>query len=280
MGGNSKIEWTEATWNPVAGCGIVSPGCTNCYAMRMAGRLDAMGQKKYKGLTRKSGGRAKWNGKIHLDRKALNTPFLWKRGKMIFVNSMSDLFHEDVPDNFIFRVFGVMKECRHHTFQILTKRSDRLRNLSSALGWTPNIWMGVSVENSDYSYRIDDLRSSGAFIKFLSLEPLIGDVGRMNLDGIDWAIAGGESGPGARNMNPEWARSIRDQCVENNVAFHFKQWGGVNKKRAGRTLDGRTWDEFPEKAAPWEFHFENSSGNNAAVVRSARSDAEKTRSRR
>jgi protein gp37 len=248
MGTNSKIEWTEATWNPVAGCSIISPGCTNCYAMRMAKRLDAMGQSKYKGLLRQSGGRPKWNGKVRLDEASLNVPRTWKQGRMIFVNSMSDLFHENVPLYFIERVFQVMRECRHHTFQVLTKRSERLLEITSSLQWSSNIWMGVSVENADYSYRIDDLRNCGAQTKFLSLEPLIGDVGTINLQNINWAIAGGESGPGARGMNPEWVRSIRDQCVASEVAFHFKQWGGVNKKKAGRLLDGRTWDELPTKA--------------------------------
>lgn len=250
MGTNSKIEWTEATWNPVAGCSIISPGCTNCYAMRMAQRLEAMGQPKYVGLTRRSGGRAKWNGRVRLDENSLSVPYSWKIGRMIFVNSMADLFHEDVPLDFIRRVFSVMHDCRQHTFQVLTKRSDRLRELSDQLDWPPNIWMGVSVENSEYVFRIDDLRSTGSKTKFLSLEPLIGNVGQMNLTGIDWAIAGGESGPGARPMNPLWVRSIRDQCVSAGVAFHFKQWGGVNKKKTGRLLDGRTWDEFPKiKAA-------------------------------
>lgn len=248
MGANSKIEWTEATWNPVAGCAIVSPGCTNCYAMRMARRLEAMGQSKYHGLTRHSGGRTKWNGHIKLDEASLSIPHSWKRGKMIFVNSMSDLFHEDVPINFIQRVFEVMHDCPHHTFQVLTKRSDRLESVSSSLIWPENVWMGVSVENAEYKFRIDHLRECGARVKFLSLEPLIGDLGRMSLEGIDWAIAGGESGPGARYMDPAWVRSIRDQCVAGRVAFHFKQWGGVNKKKSGRTLDGRTWDELPFQA--------------------------------
>lgn len=249
MATNSRIEWTEATWNPVAGCSIVSPGCTNCYAMRMAERLDLMGQDKYSGLTRRSGGRPKWNGLIRLDEKALSIPYSWKTGRMIFVNSMSDLFHEDVPISFIRQVFNVMKECSHHTFQVLTKRSDRLRVISEDLTWPTNVWMGVSVENADYKHRIDDLRATHAAVKFLSLEPLIGDVGRLNLSDISWAIAGGESGPKARAMDPSWVRSIRDQCIEKNVAFHFKQWGGVNKKQAGRILDGRTWDQFPVSAA-------------------------------
>ena len=247
MATNSRIEWTEATWNPVAGCSIISPGCTNCYAMRMAKRLEAMGQKKYKGLTRHSGGRSKWNGKVKLDVGSLKIPYGWKRGKIIFVNSMSDLFHEDVPLDFIHRVFKVMRDCDQHTFQVLTKRSDRLKELSEYLDWAPNIWMGTSVENENYKFRIDDLRDCGAYVKFLSLEPLVGDVGKLNLTSIDWAIAGGESGPGARPMDSEWVRSIRDQCVDSKVAFHFKQWGGVNKKKTGRKLDGRTWDQLPEQ---------------------------------
>lgn len=245
MGSNSRIEWTEATWNPVAGCSIVSPGCTHCYAMRMAERLELMGQEKYRGLTRRTGGRAKWIGNVTLDYESLSVPRMWKNGKMIFVNSMSDLFHDDVSLEFIQAVFSVMKDCPQHTFQVLTKRSDRLRFLSRDLVWAPNIWMGVSIESHEYKYRIDDLRATDAAVKFLSLEPLIGDVGSLNLSGIDWAIAGGESGPGARAMDPAWVRSIRDQCIAANVAFHFKQWGGINKKRTGRVLDGRTWDEFP-----------------------------------
>ncbi|MDM9627183.1 phage Gp37/Gp68 family protein [Rhizobium sp. S152] len=249
MATNSRIEWTEATWNPVAGCSIISPGCTHCYAMRMAERLDLMGQEKYRGLTRRSGGRPKWNGKIRLDENALAIPYAWKTGRMIFVNSMSDLFHEEVPIEFVSRVFSVMKDCSRHTFQVLTKRSDRLFSIANKLDWPTNVWMGVSVESADYKHRIDDLRATPASVKFLSLEPLVGDVGRLNLSSIDWAIAGGESGPGARPMEPSWVRSIRDQCVDADVAFHFKQWGGVNKKRAGRLLDGRTWDEFPMAAA-------------------------------
>jgi protein gp37 len=248
MANGTRIEWTEATWNPVAGCTIISPGCTNCYAMRMAARLEAMGQPKYTGLTRRSGGRAKWNGSVSLDDEALRVPYSWKSGRMIFVNSMSDLFQDAVPRDFIKRVFNVMGECSQHTFQVLTKRSSRLLELSDSLDWPSNVWMGVSVENADYTYRIDNLRKVGAAVKFLSLEPLIGDLGKLDLGGINWAIAGGESGPGSRPMDPQWVRSIRDQCIDNDVAFHFKQWGGINKKRNGRVLDGRTWDEFPVAA--------------------------------
>lgn len=248
MATNSRIEWTEATWNPVAGCSVVSPGCTNCYAMRMAERLELMGQGKYSGLTRRSGGRPKWNGHIRVDEDALLIPYAWRAGRVIFVNSMSDLFHEGVPVEFIRRVFKVMKDCRQHTFQVLTKRSGRLLELANDIEWPSNVWMGVSVENQDFTYRIDDLRKTPAVVKFLSIEPLLGDVGTLDLNGIDWAIAGGESGPGARPMDPSWVRSIRDQCLKDGVAFHFKQWGGTNKKRSGRLLDGRTWDQFPSTA--------------------------------
>lgn len=246
MATNSPIEWTEATWNPVAGCTILSPGCTNCYAMRLARRLEAMGQPKYTGTTRVSGGRAKWNGNIVLDETALDIPLRWKSPKIIFVNSMSDLFHEKVPLEFISKVFSVMQRARQHTFQILTKRADRLSSVAEKLSWPNNVWMGVSVESEEYIDRIDSLRGTPAFIKFLSLEPLLGPLHDLNLAGIDWAIAGGESGPSARPMDPEWVRSIRDQCVAAGVAFHFKQWGGVQKKQAGRVLDGRTWDELPK----------------------------------
>lgn len=245
MANNSSIEWTEATWNPVVGCTIISPGCTNCYAMRMARRLEAMGQPKYAGTTRMSGGRPKWNGTIRLDEKSLALPATWKTGRMIFVNSMSDLFHEGVPLPFIRRVFKAMAASPQHTYQILTKRGDRLEEISPELDWPENVWMGVSVENADYLFRIDHLRRTGAAVKFLSLEPLLGPLDDLNLAGIGWVIAGGESGPGARPMDPEWVRSIRDQCRLSGVAFHFKQWGGVNKKKTGRILDNRTWDEFP-----------------------------------
>jgi protein gp37 len=249
MANNSSIEWTEATWNPVGGCTILSPGCTNCYAMRLARRLEAMGQKKYAGTTRVSGGRAKWNGKIVLDRATLDLPLKWKTPKTIFVNSMSDLFHEKVPLEFIAAVFLTMQRAKHHTFQVLTKRAERLAHLAQELDWPSNVWMGVSVESDEYVERIDYLRSTPAAVKFLSLEPLLGPLEKLNLEGIHWAIAGGESGPNARPMNPVWVRSIRDQCTAAGVAFHFKQWGGVQKKKTGRTLDGRTWDELPSSHA-------------------------------
>ncbi len=245
MGLGSAIEWTEATWNPVAGCTVLSPGCTNCYAMRMARRLEAMGQKKYESTTRVSGGRPKWTGTIVLDERSLELPKTWQKGRLVFVNSMSDLFHEDVPLEFIQRVFGVMADTSRHTYQILTKRSERLAELSEFLQWPPNVWMGVSVESQKYWPRVDDLRKAKACVRFLSLEPLLGPIELTNLSGIHWVIAGGESGPGARPLKPEWVRSIRDACTRQTVAFHFKQWGGVNKKATGRKLDGRTWDEMP-----------------------------------
>lgn len=247
MGEKSPIEWTEATWNPVAGCTILSPGCTNCYAMRMAHRLELMGQEKYSGITRKSSGRAKWNGRIRLDWNALEIPERWKTGRLIFVNSMSDLFHEDVPLDFVRSVFAVMRRTPQHTYQVLTKRAERLEELSQKLDWPDNVWMGVSVENSAYQFRIDHLRRVPAAVRFLSLEPLLGRLNNLNLDGIHWAIAGGESGPGARPLNADWVREIRDACLNADVAFHFKQWGGVNKKKAGRVLDGRTWDDLPKR---------------------------------
>ena len=245
MGSSSSIEWTDATWNPVAGCNVLSPGCTNCYAMRMAARLELMGQEKYAGTTRRSGNRRIWTGKVVLDRNSLGTPHTWAKGKHVFVNSMSDLFHDEVPTSFIEEVFSVMRATPRHVYQILTKRADRLLDLSSQLDWAPNIWMGVSIENEDALWRIDRLRATGASEKFLSCEPLIGPLSALDPTGIDWVIAGGESGPGARPMNPEWVRKIRDICVNAEIAFHFKQWGGVVKSKTGRVLDGRTWDELP-----------------------------------
>jgi protein gp37 len=213
--------------------------------MRLASRLEAMGQPKYAGTTRRSGGRAKWNGRINLDRPSLDLPRKWRASKTIFVNSMSDLFHEDVPVDFIHDVFDTMRTTPRHTYQVLTKRAERLELLATQLPWPENVWMGVSVENAAYQWRIGHLRRTKAAVKFISLEPLIGPVDNLDLTHIDWAIAGGESGPAARPMAPDWARSIRDQCKAAGVAFHFKQWGGVNKSRAGRLLDGRMWDELP-----------------------------------
>ena len=251
----SSIEWTNATWNPVAGCTVLSPGCTSCYAMRLAARLEAMGMAKYAGLTRKSGGRAKWTGAVRLDRAALGVPEGWKKPRMIFVNSMSDLFWEAVPESFVADVWDVMARTPHHTYQILTKRPERMEELTARLPLLPNVWLGTSVENADHLFRIDHLRRVRAALRFLSLEPLLSslvssgpggiDPGGLDLRGIDWAIAGGESGPGARPVDPSWVREIRDACGAQGTAFFFKQWGGTNKKKRGRTLDGRTWDEFP-----------------------------------
>jgi len=234
MAGKSTIEWTHSTWNPVTGCSKVSPGCQHCYAERMAHRLQAMGVRNYR------------NGfRVTLHQHLINTPLTWTKPRMIFVNSMSDLFHEDVPLEFILRVFATMESAHWHAFQILTKRSERLRKLAPKLPWPRNVWMGVSVETQDYVSRIDDLRSTPAEVKFMSLEPLLGPLPRLNLTDIDWVIVGGESGPGARPMRLEWATEIRDQCVQDATPFFFKQWGGFRKKRNGRVLEGRTWDEFP-----------------------------------
>jgi protein gp37 len=211
-----------------------------------------MGQEKYAGTTRKTGGRHKWNGVVKTDPPSLDIPRRWKKGRLIFVNSMSDLFHEAVPLAFIKAVFNVMKDTPQHTYQVLTKRAERLEELSNQLPWPGNVWMGVSVESEAYTYRIDHLRRTKAKTKFLSLEPLLGPLDQLDLKSIHWAIAGGESGPGARPMPRDWIRSIRDQCVSADVPFHFKQWGGKNKKRAGRVLDGRTWDQWPvtKKSTP------------------------------
>lgn len=238
MAHGSGIEWTESTWNPVTGCTKLSPGCKYCYAERMAGRLQAMGQANYR------------NGfELTLQPHMLELPLRWKTPQTIFVNSMSDLFHKDVPLNYIQRVFDVMQRANWHRFQVLTKRADRLAELDAKLQWAPNIWMGVSVESTKYRSRIDDLRTTGARLRFLSLEPLLGPLHHLDLRGIHWVIVGGESGPMARPMDREWATDLRDQCRRANVPFFFKQWGGKNKKQAGRVLDGRTWDEMPAHAA-------------------------------
>jgi len=231
----SAIEWTDSTWNPLTGCTKISPGCKHCYAERMANRLQAMGSPNYA---------AGFNLAVHPH--LLRAPLSWKKPRMVFVNSMSDLFQRDVPESFIQQAFEVMREARWHRFQILTKRSDRLAKLSKRICWPANVWMGVSVESDRYVHRIDRLRKTGAWVKFLSLEPLLGPLDQLNLSDVDWVIVGGESGPGARPLKPEWATSIRDQCISAGVPFFFKQWGGVNKKRTGRLLDGRTWDQMPE----------------------------------
>ncbi|MCP4141991.1 MAG: phage Gp37/Gp68 family protein [Chloroflexi bacterium] len=235
---NSTIEWTESTWNPLTGCTKVSPGCKNCYAERMSKRLKAMGQKKYIN-----------EFELTEHPQVVADPLKWKKPQTIFVNSMSDLFHKDVSVEFIQSIFKVMREAHWHKFQILTKRAERLAELNPQLKWADNIWMGVSVENNDYAYRIDYLRKTDAKTKFLSLEPLLGSLPNLNLDGIDWAIVGGESGPKSRPIKEEWVTEIRDQCIESQTPFFFKQWGGVQKKKAGRELQGKIWSQMPRRGA-------------------------------
>ena len=230
----SSIEWTEMTWNPTTGCNKISAGCKYCYAEVMTRRLEAMGIEKYKD-----------GFEVRMHEDALSVPYLWKKPKVVFVNSMSDLFHHEVPFEFIEKVFTVMNNTPQHTYQVLTKRSDRLYELHHRLQWTPNIWMGVSVEDEKVMDRIDFLRETNAVVKFLSCEPLIGPLPDMNLDNIHWVIVGGESGRKARPMKEDWVWDIRQQCNDAGVAFFFKQWGGTNKKKAGRELGGRTYDEMP-----------------------------------
>jgi protein gp37 len=234
MGQKSEIEWTESTWNPVTGCSKISPGCANCYAERMSRRLQAMGQPNYKR-----------GFELDIHEHTLELPLQWKKPQTIFVNSMSDLFHRDVPLSFIEKTFDIMNQASWHNFQVLTKRSERLFELNQFLNWQENIWMGVSVENENYIHRIDDLRMTGAQVKFLSLEPLLGPIPELDLFGIDWVIVGGESGPGARPMREEWVLEIRDQCLKSKVPFFFKHWGGFHKKKAGRSLEGQIWDQMP-----------------------------------
>lgn len=237
MAGKSKIEWTNYTWNPVTGCSKISPGCKNCYAERFAKRLQLMGNPRYK------------NGfKVTLHPDLLEVPFRWKKPAFVFVNSMSDLFHEDVPVEFIKKVFEVMNRAKHLTFQVLTKRSERLLEISKELEWTDNIWMGVSVENSNYIYRINHLLQTPAKVKFISFEPLLGFVPEFPTNGINWVIVGGESGPNARPMKKEWVMEIYRICKENNIAFFFKQWGGVFKWKNGRKLNGKIYEEYPAVA--------------------------------
>jgi protein gp37 len=235
----SAIEWTGATWNPVTGCSKVSAGCKNCYAERMARRLHAMGQRNYRNSFR-----------LTLQPHMLEHPLSWKKPQTIFVNSMSDLFHQDVPLDYIHQVFAVMKRASWHRFQVLTKRADRLEELASQLSWPDNVWMGVSVEQESCRERIDALRRVPAAIRFLSLEPLLGPLPNLNLEGIDWVIVGGESGPGARPIQEEWVLDLRDQCAQAAVPFFFKQWGGARKKKHGRLLQGQVWDELPRVAVP------------------------------
>ena len=257
MAQNSHIEWTETTWNPIAGCQKVSAGCKNCYAERMARRLAAIAaaltkQGRDPGRTGNYlsviNNRGRWNGTVFCDEDALVDPLRWKLPRIIFVNSMSDLFQETVPLEFVQRVFDVMNKCPHHTFQILTKRPHIARSMARSLNWSSNIWMGTSIEDSSVLDRISNLQKIPAQTRFLSIEPLLGPIPRLPLEGIHWVIVGGESGPGARPMEEKWVRQIQSRCKNMEVAFFFKQWGGVNKAAAGRTLDGRTWDSMPEPA--------------------------------
>jgi protein gp37 len=247
----SDIEWTEATWNPVAGCSVLSPGCTNCYAMRMAARLQAMGMVKYADTTRKSGRRHVWTGHVNFDFDALTAPLNWRKPQRIFVNSMSDLFQEAVDEGFILRVWTVMAKAHWHSFQILTKRPDRMLDLlsKSKFAVLPNVWLGTSVESEDYLERIDLLRRVPARIRFISFEPLLGPIIDPILADIHWAIVGGESGPRARPMDEWWVEKLHDACQRQGVAFFFKQWGGKSKKRSGRVFKDRTWDDYPSPTA-------------------------------
>jgi protein gp37 len=234
MAVKSSIEWTESTWNPVTGCTKISAGCKNCYAERIALRLQAMNQPNYsKGFA------------LALHEQTLELPIRWKSPQIVFVNSMSDLFHENIPVDFIRKVFFVMNRATWHRYQVLTKRSSRLLELNPLLEWASHIWMGVTVETSDEVYRIDHLRRTQAHTKFLSLEPLLGPLPALDLSGIGWVIVGGESGPGARPMLREWVLDIRNQCLKSRIPFFFKQWGGKNRKKTGRLLDGKKWDEMP-----------------------------------
>jgi protein gp37 len=239
MAQGSSIEWTESTWNPVTGCTKIGPGCKHCYAERMAMRLQAMGQPNYeRGF------------KVSLQEHMLELPLAWRKPQTVFVNSMSDLFHKEVPDAFIRRVFDVMGRASWHTFQVLTKRAERLQGLGRNLEWPDNVWAGVSVETRRYLERIHCLRKVPARVRFISFEPLLEHLGEIDLTAIDWVIVGGESGPGARPMEQSWVVEIREQCLEAGVPFFFKQWGGVNKKKAGRLLDGRTWEGLPATLIP------------------------------
>ncbi len=232
----SKIEWTGSTWNPITGCTKYSDGCTNCYAEKMANRLKTMGLKKYENA---------FNLTLHYEN--IEDPLFMKKPQTIFVCSMSDIFHKDVPDEFILKLFEVMNKAHWHTFQVLTKRAERIKELNDSITWTKNIWLGTTVESQKVTHRIDYLRESGAYIKFLSIEPLLTPINNLNLKNIDWVIVGGESGAKARPMLKEWVVDIKNQCNTQDVPFFFKQWGGKNKKKAGRLLDNNTYDEMPKK---------------------------------
>lgn len=247
MSDRSGIEWTEATWNPVTGCDRISAGCDHCYALTLANRLKAMGAEKYQndGDPRTSGP----GFGVTTHPRALEQPSKWRSPRVVFVNSMSDLFHAKVPLSFIRDVFDVMADTPQHTYQVLTKRAIRARKLADKLDWPDNLWLGVSVESAPYMHRVDELRQITSSVRFLSCEPLLGPLDGINLEGIGWVIAGGESGPNYRPMEVSWARGIRDTCLDAGVPFFFKQWGGRTPKMLGRELDGRTWDQYPERAA-------------------------------
>ncbi|MEM9251248.1 MAG: phage Gp37/Gp68 family protein [Planctomycetota bacterium] len=257
MAQSSSIEWTDCTWNPVVGCTKVSSGCANCYAERMAKRLVAIAKSNeaqgraegrlanYRGVVDRRG---RWNGSIYLDEAAVNDPLSWRLPRIVFVNSMSDLFHPEVPLSFMRRVFDVMNQTPQHTYQVLTKRPERAAEVAAKLSWSSNIWFGTSVENQAVVDRVRQLQRVPAHVRFLSVEPLLGPIPRLPLTKIHWVIVGGESGPGARPMEAAWVAQIRDRCIERGVPFFFKQWGGVNKKATGRRLDGRTWDQMPRFA--------------------------------
>ena len=235
MAGKTSIEWTECSWNPITGCTKISEGCRNCYAARMAHRLKAMGNIRYEN---------EFEVTIHED--LIDKPLHWKKPKRIFVNSMSDLFHKDIPDDVIIRIFQTMNKANWHTFQILTKRSDRLAELSQKLNWTPNIWMGVSIENKETIFRAEHLKNTNATIKFISAEPLLESIGDIDLNGIDWLIVGGESGHHCRPLSEKWVIELRDLAKRTNTAFFFKQWGGINKKKKGSKLKGKYYKEYPK----------------------------------
>src|SRR5262249_26623945 len=246
----SDIEWTEATWNPIAGCSVLSPGCTNCYAMRMSARFQVMGMKKYAGTTRRSGNRHVWTGRVNTDALALTAPLAWKKPQRIFVNSMSDLFQDQADEGFVHQVWHIMQRAHWHSFQVLTKRPERMLALlsKSEFAVLPNVWLGTSVENDDYLDRVDILRRVPARVRFISFEPLLGPISAPDLRGIHWVIVGGESGPPARPMESSWVEQLHATCEERHVAFFFKQWGGKRKEKTGRVFKDRTWNDYPSVA--------------------------------
>ncbi len=264
VGDKSSIEWTEATWNPTTGCDRISRGCDHCYALTLAKRLKAMGNAKYQtdGDPRTSG--AGFGVAVHPD--TLTLPLRWRQPRIVFVNSMSDLFHARVPDEFILRVFAVMQATPRHTYQVLTKRSPRLRRLAPRLPWPTNVWMGVSVEDDDHVRRVNDLRHVPAAVRFISAEPLLGPLPSLDLEGVDWLIAGGESGHRARPVDASWVADLRDACTDAKVAFFFKQWGGRTPKAGGRDLEGRTWDALPLAHSRWPLDNQVAQPQHSAAV--------------